>query len=94
MSTLVISIAIVALAVAVFVSRRPRGAKRTAVSKREAAFWSRPGSFSFIIFDGDVRDFIPTLLEACGYRLLESLSISGEFGELYESVSRPSGPRN
>jgi hypothetical protein len=46
------------------------------------AFWSRAPSFCFVVFQGDVRDALPSLFRRAGYTQVLAREGTGSFGEL------------
>ena len=90
----VVIIAVVVVMLALRPGRRDAGASQPNVTAREADFWSRPGSFSFLIFEGDVREAIPEFLRSCEYTVVEATPVSGPFGEVYDSIATPQGTAN
>lgn len=79
----------VAITVALFLFFR----KKTPAN-RAAIAMQRPVSFSFVIFEGDVINEIPRLLEGCQYKVLEKASAKMMLGDLYASLPEPSGLKN
>jgi hypothetical protein len=49
-------------------------------------FWERPPSFSFLVFEGDVRKLMPALLSTLGYRVLAQREQVGPGSELVDQV--------
>lgn len=91
---ILVVVVVLAVAVVFFFRRRKTSSSPPKLTNRQAEFWSRPASFSLIIFDKNVQDAIRAFLESCGYEVLESASIAGPFAELYPKIERPSGPNN
>ncbi len=56
--------------------------------------FERPPTFSFVHFDGDVQNYILSLLERCGYRPISKTYFRAPFQDAFTALEKVEGPGN